>query len=375
MVKKKICFIMTDAVSYKMLCRDQLEYFRDNTNFEVTLVTGGSKEDIRELIARDVGIVYDAKFMRQPSLINDLKSLIYLTVYIYNNKFDLIIYSTPKALLLGSIAAFATRQKNSIAIIQGRAYENFTGKRRAIYQAFDKLSLAASKHVIFVSKSLESKYLSENLVNPKKSNVLGNGSFNGVNTEKFSKNHEDNQDLEESFKVLIAGRVCYDKGILDLFEVLDRINNHNINFQIVGPVEDKISEEYLSKLLSNYSNVKHIPYTYNIEDFFRIADLHLFLTHREGFGNVAIEAASCSVPTFAYDVVGVKDSVNEGVSGKKFAFQDFESIANAIDEASKDPSFKSKYPNARDWAIESFEQKKVWKNYLSFYNFVLKKCS
>ena len=366
---------MTDAVSYKMLCRDQLEYFRDNTNFEITLVTGGSKEDIKELIARDVGIVYDAKFVRQPSLFNDLKSLIYLTVYLYNNKFDLIIYSTPKALLLGSIATFAIRQKNSIAIIQGRAYENFVGKRRSIYQAFDKLSLAASKHVIFVSKSLESKYLNENLVNPKKSNVLGNGSFNGVNTEKFSKNHEDSQDLEESFKVLIAGRVCYDKGILDLFEVLDRINNHNITFQIVGPVEDNISEEYLSKLLSNYSNVKHIPYTYNIENFFRIADLHLFLTHREGFGNVAIEAASCSVPTFAYDVVGVKDSVNEGVSGKKFAFQDFESIANAIDEASKDPSFKNKYPNARDWAVESFEQKRVWKNYLSFYNFVLKKSS
>ena len=363
---------MTDAISYKMLCRDQLEYFRDNTNFEVTLVTGGSKEDIRELIARDVGIVYDAKFMRQPSLINDLKSLIYLTVYIYNNKFDLIIYSTPKALLLGSIAVFATRQKNSIAIIQGRAYENFIGKRRAIYQAFDKLSLAASKHVIFVSKSLESKYLSENLVNPKKSNVLGNGSFNGVNTEKFSKNHEDNQDLEESFKVLIAGRICYDKGLLDFFKVLEYIDNPNIVFQLVGPVEDTKSKYILDKIISQYSNVEYIPYTDHIEDFFITADLHLFLTHREGFGNVAIEAASCSVPTFAYDVVGVKDSVNEGISGKKFAFQDFKAIANAIDEASTDPNFKHKYPNARAWAIENFEQQKVWNNYLSFYNSLMK---
>lgn len=371
-IGNKICFIMTDAISYKMLCRDQLEYFIDNANFEITLVSGGSKENIRELIDRNVGIVYDAKFIRHPSLLNDLKSLIYLTVFIYSNEFDLIVYSTPKALLLGSIAAFVTRQKNSVAIIQGRAYENFTGKKRYIYQALDKLSLSASKHVIFVSKSLESRYLNENLVNPKKSNVLEHGSFNGVDTEKFFKNDEYHQDSEKTFKVLIAGRVCYDKGILDLFEILNYINNSNITFQLVGPLEDKFSEEYLNKIMSNYSNVEHIPYTDNIEDFFKTADLHLFLTHREGFGNVAIEAASCNVPTFAYDVVGVEDSVNEGVSGKKFAFQDFKAIANAIDEASKDPDFNSKYPNARAWAIESFERRKVWNNYLDFYNFVLK---
>lgn len=370
-MKNKICFIMTDAISYKMLCRDQLEYFRDNTDFQITLVAGGKKENIKELIERNVGIVYDARFIRKPSLLNDLKSLIYLTIFIYNNKFDLIVYSTPKALLLGSIATLVTRQKNSIAIIQGRAYENYTGRKRSIYQALDKLSLASSKHVIFVSNSLESKYLNEKLVNPKKSNVLGGGSFNGVNIDKFHKENKCNLDFPNLFKVLIAGRICYDKGLLDFFKILQYIDNPNIVFQLVGPVEDRESKLLLHEIISNYPNVEHTPYNDSIENFFKNANLHLFLTHREGFGNVAIEAASCGVPTFSYDVVGVKDSVKDGVSGKKFPFQDFKAIAHAVCEASKDPDFNNKYPNARKWVVENFEQEKVWKDYLNFYNKIL----
>ena len=371
MVKKKICFIMTDAVSYKMLCRDQFEYFKDISNLEITLVSGGSKESIRELINRNVGEVYNAKLVRRPSLFKDIKSLIYLTIFVYNNEFDLIIYSTPKALLLGSIASYITRQENSLAIIQGRAYENFVGKKKLLYQLLDKLSLATSRNVVFVSKSLESKYLDEKLVNPKKSHVLGCGSFNGVNIEKFTKDKKYDRNSEH-FKIIIAGRICYDKGIVDLAEVLSYISNPNIIFQLVGPIEDTKSKCILDKIVSQYSNVEYIPYTDSIENFFKIADLHLFLTHREGFGNVAIEAASCGIPTFAYDVVGVKDSVKEGVSGKKFAFKDFKAIASAIDDASTDPNFSTKYPNARDWVIENFEQRKVWDNYLSFYNSVMK---
>lgn len=374
-MKNRVCFIMTDAISYKMLCRDQLEYFRDNTNFDITLIAGGNKENIEELKKRGVGTVYDAEIVRQPSVFKDLKSLLLLALYLHNNKFDLIIYSTPKALLLGSIAAFITRQKNSVAIIQGRAYENYTGKKRLLFQGLDKFSLAVSKHVLFVSKSLESKYFSENLVNFAKSNVLGSGSFNGVNIDKFTKMNTYCSDFSDSFKVLVAGRVCHDKGILDLAEVIARVDNPNIIFKLVGPVEDEESKDILSEILSKHSNIEYVPYTDSIENYFKVADLHLFLTHREGFGNVAVEAASCGIPTFAYDVIGVKDSVKNMISGKKFDFQDFESIAHAIDEASIDPDFNKKYPHARKWVIENFEQQKVWKNYLNFYNTILNEFS
>lgn len=364
MQKPKICFILTDAVSYQMLCRGQLEYFKENSNFDMTFVSGGDKQDFDKLSKRQVGKLFDAKLVRKPSFVKDAKSLITLITYFSVNRFDLVVYSTPKALLLGSIATSVTRHSNTIAIIRGRAYENFSGRKRKFYELLDKISLSNSKKVIFISASLKEAYLKEGLVSQSKSYLLGSGSSNGVNTDKFQPR---NVNSGSPFTVLVAGRICNDKGIHDLAEIVGRIRNKNIIFKLVGPIEDASSEALLFSLMSNNPNIIHIPYTDNIEHHFIEADLHLFLTHREGFGNVAIEAASCGIPTFAYDIIGVKDSVKEGISGRKFDFKDTVSISKAIEEAALDPHFHSKYPLAREWTIDNFAQEKVWDNLLRFY--------
>lgn len=364
MQNPRICFIVTDAISFQMLCRGQFEYFKENSDFDMTFVSGGDEHDFTKLIKRKVGNVFDANLVRKPSVIRDFKSLITLISYFSTNRFDLVVYSTPKALLLGSIATSITRHNNTIAIIRGRAYENYSGTKRKVYQLLDKVSLLSSKKVIFISDSLREAYLEEGLTNRSKSYLLGSGSSNGVDATRFQPKKSTKND---SFTVLVAGRICIDKGIQDLVEVIANIKNKNITFKLVGPVEDPTSEVILSSLISNYPNIVHVPYTDNIEQHFIEADLHLFLTHREGFGNVAIEAASCGIPTFAYDVIGVKDSLKEGISGRKFNFKDTPSIAQAIDEASTDPSFEQKYRLAREWAIENFSQEKVWNDFLSFY--------
>lgn len=364
MQEPKICFILTDAVSYQMLCRGQLEYFKENSNFDMTFVSGGDKQDFDKLSKRQVGKLFDAKLVRKPSFVKDAKSLVTLITYFSVNRFDLVVYSTPKALLLGSIATSVTRHSNTIAIIRGRAYENFSGRKRKVYELLDKISLSNSKKVIFISASLKEAYLKEGLVSQSKSYLLGSGSSNGVNTDKFQPR---NVNSGSPFTVLVAGRICNDKGIHDLAEIVGRIRNKNIIFKLVGPIEDASSEALLFSLMSNNPNIIHIPYTDNIEHHFIEADLHLFLSHREGFGNVAIEAASCGIPTFAYDIIGVKNSVKEGISGRKFDFKDTVSISKAIEEAALDPHFHSKYPLAREWTIKNFAQEKVWNNLLRFY--------
>ena len=364
MSNPKVCFLITDAISFQMLCRSQFEYFKENSNFDMTFISGGDEQDFTKLIKREVGNVFDAKLVRKPSIIQDIKSLVTLICYFSANRFDLVVYSTPKALLLGSIATSVTRHSNTIAIIRGRAYENFSGRKRKVYELLDKISLSNSKKVIFISASLKEAYLKEGLVSQSKSYLLGSGSSNGVNTDKFQPR---NINSGSPFTVLVAGRICNDKGIHDLAEIVGRIRNKNIIFKLVGPIEDASSEALLFSLMSNNPNIIHIPYTDNIEHHFIEADLHLFLSHREGFGNVAIEAASCGISTFAYDIIGVKDSVKEGISGRKFDFKDTVSISKAIEEAALDPHFHSKYPLAREWAIKNFAQEKVWNNLLEFY--------
>lgn len=365
---------MTDAISFNVLCRDQLEFIRDNSDFDITLICGGSQTQLDILERREVGKVINANFKRNPSVLKDTKSLLFLLKYLTLNRFDIVVYSTPKALLLGSIASCVTLHKNRVAIVRGRVYENFSGKKRLFFHMLDKIALSASNKAVFISDSLRQAYLSEGLLKEHKSLLLGSGSSNGVDTNIFkpasvdATHHKKNDNPSHAFTVLTIGRICHDKGFNDLAEIIDKSKKSNIKFLLVGQIEGKDSEVLLQTLIKHYPNVEHIPYTDNVVQYFQAADLHLFLSHREGFGNVAIEAASCGTPTFAYDVVGIKDSVSDGISGQKFTFKDTESIIVEIDKAANNPNFKLQYKLAREWAVESFEQKKVWQSYLDFYS-------
>lgn len=370
---KKICFIVTDAISFNVLCRGQLEFIRDNSDFDITLICGGDQTQFDILRKRNVGRVINAGFMRNPSLLKDMKSLAFLIKYLTLNRFDIVVYSTPKALLLGSVSSFLTLHEHRVAIVRGRVYENFFGKKRLFFHMLDKIALSTSTKVVFISDSLRQAYLDDGLLKLSKGTVLGSGSSNGVDTVKYNPatiNADQDRTTENNiFTVLSVGRICDDKGLRDLAEVIDETKSANLRFLLVGKIEDNKSEIFLNELLSTHPNVKHVPHTDNdnVASYFQDADIHLFLSHREGFGNVAIEAASCGVPTFAYDVVGIKDSVKDGVSGQRFKFKDTKAIAKAIDLAAEDKNFTSKYSDARNWAVENFEQKKVWQNYLDFY--------
>ena len=366
---KKICFIVTDAISFNTLCRGQLEYFYNTQKFDITLICGGDEKQIEKLRSRNVGKVVKMPLVRQLSLFDDVKCLFFLWIYLLINRFDLIIYSTPKAFLIGSLASFFSFQPHRIALVRGRVYENYTGKKRIFFSFLDKISLSISHYALFISKSLKQIYIDENLISNSKAIILDKGSSNGVDVNKF---YPINKVWNQKFNIIMIGRICHDKGIEDLGKLLGLIKHLPLEFTLVGKIEDEVSQSQLNHMLQEYNFLKHITHTTEPVSYFQIADLHLFLSHREGFGNVALEAASCNVPTFAYDVVGVKDSVQENVSGLRFTFQDVESIAKAIQNAVENPQkFKNQFSKSRDWAINNFEQKRVWNNYLDFYQKII----
>ena len=84
--------------------------------------------------------------------------------------------------------------------------------------------------------------------------------------------------------------------------------------------------------------------------------------HHEGWGTVVMEAASASVPTLAFDVAGVRDSVDNGVSGL-LASNETEFIEKWISLASQ-PSRRTQMADAArlraatftwDRAVDMFE--------------------
>src|SRR5690554_2906231 len=277
-MKKKICFVMTDALSFNVLCRGQLEFFKNNYDVDVTLVSGGDETQCKQLKKRCVGRVVRVPMHRKPNVLGDLLSLIRLLRFFSFNRFDVIVYSTPKAMLLSAIACFVTMQKKRVCLIRGRAYEGYAGLKRKVFLLLDYISIKLSSTVLSISDSLRSAYADDGL----KTNsivVLGKGSSNGVDIEKFSPCSLPLQAFEKkAFQVGIVGRMCVDKGVLELDEVIRRVKKvrPNVKFSIVGRLEDEEAERLVDNLVKD-GLVDYLEHKDRIESFFQKLDLHLFL--------------------------------------------------------------------------------------------------
>lgn len=373
-MKKKICFIVTDAVSFNYLMKGQLEFISSLDKYDVTLISGGEIEQLETLKKRNVGLVNFMPFSRKIKLLSDFKCLVLLVSYLFKNRQEVVVYSTPKAMLLGALASLITFHPVRIAIIRGRIYENFSGLMRKFYLLLDKLVIKASTKSLFISESLCQAYERDNALDNANYKVVANGSSNGINKLWVKERLQSEVILdistkiklnpEQDFLALTVGRLCEDKGVIELEHIFNNLRSFK-NFKLicVGRTEDIQAERVVSKL-SEEDNFYHFDQMSDVRAFYAIANLHLFLSHREGFGNVAIEAASFGVPTFGFDVVGVKDSIKDGVTGKLFPFRDSEGIIEAIKaEMSKANTYVEKYPLIEEYVFKKFESITVWEAY------------
>ena len=378
MLSNKCCFIVTDAVSFNSLYRGQLEYL-SSQGFNLTLICGGSQDEVRKLENRQVGKVIHIGMVRNPSPIADLLCLIKLWWHFLFNRYELVVVTTPKAILLGSLASFFATQKKRVVFFQGRVYENYTGLKRKIFTFLDYLAVRLTHQTLFVSLSLKNEYIKDIRLVARKGFVVGGGSGNGIDTLRFAPTEVAESTVndlrntlgiaEDEFVVISIGRICNDKGMQEIAEIAEALSEHTpkIRFLMLGRVEDQAFYSLFNSLLES-GTVQHIDVVDDIRPYVAASHLHLFLTHREGFGNVAIEAAAMNVPTLAYDVVGVRDSVAEGVSGLKVPLKDTAAVIEKLSYFANNPSeLQQIYNGARAWAEANYSQRQVWENFRNYY--------
>jgi glycosyltransferase involved in cell wall biosynthesis len=270
-------------------------------------------------------------------------------------------------MLLAAVASKLLGIRRRIALVRGRVWENMSGYRRLFYKTCDRIAIYFSTEVLFISKSLRAGF-TEAGIDPRKSVVLGAGSSNGVNiayfrppdTTEIAAARRSISVSNDTFVVLVMGRLCEDKGAHDLIEVM-KIVREDVQFIWVGKVETVNALYELKNTTFAKARFVHYSHSDDVRKFLWASDLHLMLSHREGFGNVAIEAAACAVPTLAYNVTGIADSVSEQISGWKVPLGAISVIAETIDAFKQDRcSLRQCSARSRAWAVENFEQQQVW---------------
>jgi glycosyltransferase involved in cell wall biosynthesis len=378
---KRICIVATASLCIKTLYQGQIKYLVD-MGAKVTFVSDVGEE--HDLVIKEGGESVQIPIARKPSIFKDLLSLWRLFFFFLFNRFDLVIVSTPKASLLGSIAARLAMQKKLLFIVRGRAYEQFVGRKRILFEIFDRLVCFLATRVQFISREMMGEYVYGGFCKKNKAYIIGCGSSKGVNFERFRPDILTEQERSAKRSSLsipsdatvftFCGRVRRDKGIAELVrafrKLLSEAPNSNFYLLIIGPDElhlDCIDGDVV-KLIENEKNIIRLDWVDAIEEFFAISDIFVFPSYREGFGNAAIEASASGLPVIAFDVTGCRESVQHNVSGYLCPFGDVAALAEKMGDLAKDIEKRLLISDSGfRWARGNFDQKVLLKKNVEKY--------
>ena len=95
-------------------------------------------------------------------------------------------FSTPKAGLLGNLAAWLCGVPVRVYLLRGLRLETLTGLRHRLLLVAETVASACAHHVLCNSKSLRAKALALRIAPAHKLRLIGSGSSQGVDIFRFS---------------------------------------------------------------------------------------------------------------------------------------------------------------------------------------------
>ena len=304
----KLIRITTVPMALKHLLAGQMKYMSQH-GFTVIMVSTDGKE--RQDVIKNEGCDHVIIPMtRKITPFADIKSLWLLYRFLKKEKPDIVHSHTPKAGLLAMLAAKFAGIKIRIHTIAGLRFMTSTGITRTVLIWMEKITAGAATYVWPNSFSLLS-YISRNkLVKQSKMQVIGHGSTNGINLQRFSASSLKDEKLEEIKKLinyndeliflLCVGRVVKDKGIEELLKAFKNLytENEKLRLVLLGSSEEDLDplDDETRTILSTHPGIIHISWNDAVEYFMQIADMLVHPSYREGFPNVLLQAGAMNCP-------------------------------------------------------------------------------
>ncbi|MBU5271940.1 glycosyltransferase family 4 protein [Staphylococcus caprae] len=370
MDKKKIFHLVTVSKSIRLM-KGQIEYLR-NKGFDVHVVSSPGKE---QNVYSDK-IVHAINMEREISIKQDLISLFKMTKLFLKEKPYIVNSGTPKAGLIGTLAAYITRRPVRIYTVRGLRLETVKGLKYRILYAMEKLAMFCATDIIAVSESLKEKIVELDLEKKSKIKVLGYGSSNGINLNNFKKDFNEipndlAENLKDQFVIGFVGRIVKDKGIREMIEAfkLIRLKNKNIKLLILGDPEkdNSISVEHFN-ILKNDKDIILVGHVDKPVNYFNHMDVLVSPTYREGFANVNLEAQALKIPVITTNATGAKDTIDDNVTGYVTKIGDYKDIANKVQILIDNPNLKQQMGERAFSRVENkFTNEIIWKHLETIY--------
>jgi len=384
MKKPKLIRITTVPISLKILLKGQLGFMRQY--FDVVAVSSRGKE-LSEVEAREGVRTVALDMSREITPLKDFISLIKMCILLWKEKPDIVHTHTPKAGLIGMMAAWIMRVPHRLHTVAGLPLMESRGIKRNILMLIEKLTYTCATHVYPNSFGLETFIINKHLCNTNKLKVLGNGSSNGIDTDYFQLTDgvEKQKALlqqklgiqEGDFIFVFVGRIVKDKGIDELLKAFEQLNWEIpcTKLILVGAFEEELDpvSDHSRRILKDNPAVISAGFQQDVRPFLALADCFVFPSYREGFPNVVMQAGAMGLPSIVSDINGCNEIVKTEKNGMIIPPKNTDALYTSMQEMYQNRPLRETFSeNARAMIVERFDQKTMWQTIKQEYDNLLK---
>jgi len=336
---------------------------------QVVVCINRNESDIKIVLPSGVRLV-EVEIRREISPAHDLLALYKLWNFYRSQRFSAVFTVTPKAGLLGMVAAWLARIPVRIHFFTGQVWANKRGLARAALKAFDRMISGSATHLLVDSPSQRDFLVSEGIVKAASVGVLGDGSISGVDVERFKPDPASRSRIRQELGInpgsrclIYVGRMKRDKGVQDLLAAFQALHKtyRELHLILVGPDEENLLAGHHSPFIHS------VGYTTHVARYMAAADIFCLPSYREGFGSVLIEAAAMGLPSVASRIYGITDAVAEGETGLLHSPGDTADLQVCLEELLENPARCEAMGKAgRERAIKTFGSDRLEKLFAAF---------
>lgn len=372
---------------------ESLEFFRGQIGylkargFDIHLISSPGPRGHQIAQAESVSF-YDVPIKREMSPISDLRSIWRLFLLIKNLKPDIVHSHTPKAGLLGTLAARAAGVPVVYLSVFGLPQMTLAGFRRGLLDFLTRLTCRIADRVWCDSFSVRNHLEERNLCSSARAHVIAQGSSKGVNADTVFSPHiydsasqvQIRRELSipgESLIIGFVGRIVQDKGVRELADAWRYLSpkRKDLHMILIGPYEKKDSiRPEDDSLFRGDPRIHLLGHRSNVAQYMAVMDVFVLPSYREGLPLVNLEAAAMGKPVVTTNVVGCSDSVIDGETGTLVPPYDVDRLVGAIEAYLDDPGLRREHgKRGRIRILDQFRPEDIWQGLYESYVDLIKK--
>ena len=334
----KIAHITTLDMSIRFLLLNQLLRLKAR-GYGIKAICGPGKW-IPEIESYGIK-VHAVKMQRTISPFRDLLALWKLFKYLKREGFNAVNTHTPKAGILGPVAAKLAGVPIVIHTVHGFLFHDKAPLlKRLFFMVGEKFTATFADYLFSQSREDMDSALKYKICRRDRLFYLGNGidinRFNRANLAVPPERKRKEIGLGPNDLVVgIIARFVYEKGYLEYFRAAAYLAKRfdNVKFLAVGPLEpdrkDAVDQKIIRKLGITDKTI-FLGMRRDIPELCSVMDVFVLPSYREGIPRTLMEASAMEVPVVATDIRGCREVVSDGETGLLVPVRDHRALAGAV---------------------------------------------